>query len=213
MTTMKIPYGYVQNDNQEVRVNPSHAETVKLIYDLYLQGKSLGGIAQYLQEYHITSPAGNDIWARAAIDNILSNRKYVSAIIPLEQFVETQFEKDKRSNVQLNNKRKTARYNSQNVLSGLLICGDCGKNYRCITRSSGEIVWRCSDKVENGKHSACNNLNTVTDAEIKHLICLECDLSEFDEQKVKDTVERIIVFENRIDIQMKQQQTFEKLSL
>jgi len=69
-----------------------------------------------------------------------------------------------------NRTRKTARYGSQNVLSGLLICGEGGKSYRRITRPSGEVVWRCADKVENGRQAACSNMATVPDDEIKEMI-------------------------------------------
>nr|WP_279287533.1 zinc ribbon domain-containing protein [Flintibacter hominis] len=36
-------------------------------------------------------------------------------------------------------------------MSGLLVCAECGHNYRRITRPSGEIVWRCASRVEHGK--------------------------------------------------------------
>ena len=68
-----------------------------------------------------------------------------------------------------NRTRKTARYNSQNVLSGLLLCGECGKNYRRITQPSGEVVWRCADKVENGKRAVCTNMATVSDEKIREI--------------------------------------------
>lgn len=134
---MKLLYGYTQNQDQKIVINQTQATTVKLIYHLYLQGKSLGGIIEYLKQSNTLSPTGKTEWTRATVDNILFNKKYVPCIISLEQFIAIQFEKDKRTNLQPNDKRKTVRYNSQNVLSGLLICGDCGRNYHRITRSSG----------------------------------------------------------------------------
>lgn len=58
--------------------------------------------------------------------------------------------------------RKATRNNSQNVLSGLLVCSDCGVNYRRITRASGEVVWRRADKVEK------ESVQSV----IIHILCL-----------------------------------------
>jgi hypothetical protein len=101
------------------------------------------------------------------------------------------------------NGRKTARYNSQNVLSGLLVCGECGCNYRRITRLSGDVVWRCADKVENGKQSKCSNAMTVSDEEMKQAICEQLDMDFFDEDTVRDMIDIIAVDKEGIMLQMK----------
>lgn len=112
---------------------------------------------------------------------------------------------DSRTNTQINNdgstQRKTTRYSSQNVLSGLLVCAECGSNYRRITRPSGEVVWRCADRVEKGKQSVCKYSLTITDMAIKKLICKELDLSEFDEQAVQNGISQILIAsDSHIDI-------------
>ena len=123
-----------------------------------------------LKEQSILSPTGKPVWGRATVDNILSNGRYVPHIISEDRFWQIQIEKERRTNIANDNRtRKTARYNSQNVLSGLLICGECGKSYRRITRSLGEVVWRCADKVENGKQAVCCNMATISDRRSKRL--------------------------------------------
>ena len=101
------------------------------------------------------------------------------------------------------NSRKTARYNSQNVLSGLLVCGECGNNYRRITRPSGEIVWRCADKVENGKQAICSNSITVSDEDVKKIICEQLNLGIFDEEVVRDLLDTVTISKDGISIQVK----------
>ena len=189
---MKTPYGYSLNESQEICINQEQAQTVKNIYVLYLQGKSLGGITEHLQENQIPSPSGNETWSRAAIDKMLSNKKYIPAIIPFEQFVAVQFEKDKRSNLQDNNTRKTARYNSQNVLSGFLICAGCGANYRRITRGNGEIVWRCGRRVEHG-NKICETSPTISDKVVKAQLCKELEMSDFDPEMVRESINHVFV--------------------
>ena len=131
---MRLRYGYTQHDDGEITINQEQATTVNLIYDLYLKGKSLGGIVDVLRERGIPSPTGKPTWVRAAVDNILSNGRYVPHIISEDQFWEAQIEKERRTNLDHDKRtRKTARYNSHNVLSGLLICGECGRNGRCNT--------------------------------------------------------------------------------
>ena len=123
----------------------------------------------------------------------------------MELFVAAQFEKNSRANTQINNdgstQRKTTRYSSQNVLSGLLVCAECGSNYRRITRPSGEIVWRCADRVENGKQSICKYSSTIADIALKALLCSDLGIVEFDEQAVRNGISQILITRNgQIDI-------------
>ncbi|MDR0841455.1 MAG: recombinase family protein [Christensenellaceae bacterium] len=203
---MKIPYGYIQSTTGEININQKQSSVVKSIYDLYLQSKSLGGIVDTLQEKNIPSPTGNPRWTRAAIDKILSNGRYVSSIISENQFWKAQIERERRTNID-DNGRKTARYNSQNVLSGLLVCGECGCTYRRITRPSGEVVWRCADKVESGKQAKCSNTMTVSDEEIKRMVCGQLGVEDFDEEAVRDEIGTIVVGEGGITVQMKTPQS------
>ena len=204
---MLIPFGFYKDNTGTIRVDNEKAGTVKLIFELYLNGFSLKRITEHLAEKHIPSPTGKDKWTVQAIDNILSNEKYLR-IIPTEQFVKAQLEKQKRSNITSDHTRKTARYNSENVLSGLLVCGECGKNFRRITRKDGEIVWRCADRVENGKQAVCQNLHTVSDTEVKKAICdyLETDL--FDDEEVKRNIYRIEIDSDGIYCISKTEQLF-----
>lgn len=184
-TIMKLPYGYAQIPNGEIVINDRHAEAVQFIYQQYISGASLGKIVDCLFDKQIFSPSGNPKWARAAIDNTLKNGKYVPHIIPLSEFAEVQFQMTARSNLDDNNNmRKTTRYNSQNVLSGLLICAKCGATYRRITNPSGEVVWRCGNKVEHGK-TICMNAPTISDEAIKTILREFLNMTEFDEQIVK----------------------------
>ena len=203
---MRIPYGYAYNETGKIVVDNNQAGVAKKIYTLYLKGQSLGGIVNVLKAENILSPTGNATWTRAAIDKVLNNGRYFPNIISEEQFWKAQIEREHRTNIN-DNGRKTARYNSQNVLSGLLVCGECGCNYRRITRPSGEVVWRCADKVENGKRAVCSNKVTVSDEEIKKIICKQLDMGGFDEEVVNDMLDTVIINEEGIAIQMKSLQS------
>jgi len=205
---MRIPYGYTfSEETGQIVVSQQHANTVKAIYDFYLRGKSLGGIADALKTQNIPSPTGNPLWTRAAIDKILSNGRYVPSIITEAQFWQAQIERERRTNTD-DNGRKAARYNSRNVLSGLLVCGDCGSSYRRITRSSGEIVWRCANKVENGKKAECSNMMTMSDHEIKKLVCGQLNTDIFDENALRSMVDTIIVSKSEVTLHLKNSQSF-----
>ena len=194
---MAIPYGFKKMADGNVRMVAPEIEVVQKIYQRYVNGASLGGIATELEQGQVIAPSGNAKWSRSVIDKILSNGKYVSYAVPMELFLAAQSEKDFRTNIQTNNdgstQRKTTRYSSQNVLSGLLVCAECGSNYRRITRPSGEIVWRCADRVENGKQSSCKYSPTITDITIKDLICKELGLVKFDDQTVQSKISQIVI--------------------
>lgn len=205
---MIIPYGYYKEKNGKIRIEEKRAETVRKIYNLYLEGFSLNRIAGQLAAEGIPSPFGKGRWTVQTIDNLLSNEKYIYMVIP-ELYVKAQLEKQKRTNKSADNKRKTVRYNSSDVLSGLLVCGECGKNYRRITRKDGKIVWRCADRVENGKQAVCQNNHSVLECEVKRIICNHLEIDQFDASTVKDSVARIEISANEIVIIPKSEQCFD----
>ena len=130
-------YGYDKDENGDLVINEEQAVIVRLIFDLYLGGKSILGIVKELKERGIKSPTGKDNWPKRSIEEMLSNEKYIGiavvnvdgeegqvyklnkshpAIISNEIFDAVQEEKLKRSNVELINdeiKRKSSKYSSK----------------------------------------------------------------------------------------------------
>ena len=64
-----------------VDINNEQAEVVKLIFDLYLGGKSVLGIVKELKERSIKSPTGKDNWPKRSIEEMLSNEKYIGVSV------------------------------------------------------------------------------------------------------------------------------------
>lgn len=193
---MSLPYGFQYKSDGNIGINEENAETVRTIYQQYLFGKSLKGIADFLFAQNIPSSRGKAQWTQAAISDLLSNQKYVGTIISFDEFFMVQGEKGKRSNMdEYTRKRKATRYSSQSVLSGLLVCAECGHNYRRITRPSGEVVWRCANRVEHGKQF-CKHSPSISESSIKNTICQALELDEFDDAIVKDTIDFISVRED-----------------
>lgn len=113
-------YGYDKDENGDLVINKEQAEVVKLIFDLYLGGKSILGIVKELKDRNIKSPTGKDNWPKRSVEEMLSNEKYIGiavvnvdgeegqvyklnnshpAIISNEIFDAVQEEKLKRSNL------------------------------------------------------------------------------------------------------------------
>lgn len=109
---MRIPYGFTLTNSGGLETNKSEAENVTLIFNFYMAGASLGKVADMLFSKQIPSPTGKAKWTRAAVDHLLSNGKY-AAIIGLKKFLDVQFEKAARCNIDYDKTglpRKNTRY-------------------------------------------------------------------------------------------------------
>ena len=110
---MRIPYGYQMEDNVFI-ICQEKAEVIRMIFDYYLSGASLGKVADMLSEKRIPSPTGKERWTRAAIDKLLSNAKYIP-IVGMEKYMSAQFERKHRCNIDYDkagSPRKAIRYQS-----------------------------------------------------------------------------------------------------
>ena len=113
---MKLPYGYVLND-EEIVIHEEKADVIRSIFEHYLAGSSLGKIVDMLFARGILSPTGKPKWTRAAVDKLLANKKYVP-IVGMEVYLDAQFEKDHRCNVdydKVGHPRKATRYRSPSL--------------------------------------------------------------------------------------------------
>ena len=190
---MSIPYGYYIAPNGHVAIDQEKANIMRMIYQQYLFGMSLDGIADFLLKKDIPSPKGRSRWTQPVLSNLLSNQKYIGYIVSFDDFFLVQREKSRRSNIDEDtHQRKATRYNSQSVLSGLLVCAECSHNYRRITRPSGEIVWRCASRVEHGK-KLCKHSPSIPEDSIKEALCEKLGLSTFDSNEIKNKVDVIWV--------------------
>ena len=139
----KPPFGYRIGADQKLEVVPEEADTVSLIYRLYLQeNRGVRLIARYLNERGITTRKGGR-WSIVAIRDILRNRAYLGtysrfgvkvpgshpSIIPVHIFDRVQG--------QLSAKPRQGGYarRSPFLLTGLAYCGYCGNRMISVNRS------------------------------------------------------------------------------
>ena len=130
-------YGYKNDAEGKLVIDEKEAKNVRLIFNLYLQGKSVLGLVSELGQLGIKSPTGKDKWSKRTVDVMLSNEKYSGnvrllddgkhdvlylaednnpAFISKETFQAVQIEKQHRSNVTKSedgNERKSKKYSSK----------------------------------------------------------------------------------------------------
>ena len=94
---MKLPYGYVLFDD-EIIVHEEKADIVRRIFEYYLAGASLGKIVDMLFAKGIPSQTGKSKWAGAAVDKLLTNKKYIP-LVGGRVYMDAQFERAQRCNL------------------------------------------------------------------------------------------------------------------
>ena len=191
--------GYDKDPDPKVgfRINPEQAETVRLIYSLFMKGRTACGICRYLEEKGYRTPGGKDRWRVSTVESILTNEKYKGDARIQKSYVrdflthasvrnngeveswyveehhEAIIEPEEWELVQLEieRRRKFRRtYSSTSVISNRLVCGDCGCFY-------GRKVWHSTDRYKkyiyrcNGKYEGRHKCETpaLSEEEIRRM--------------------------------------------
>lgn len=165
-----LPYkrflGYEKGEDGRPAVVESEARIVRLIYRLFLEGKTSVGICKYLEELGIPSPGGKPTWSKTTITSILQNEKYKGDALLQKKFTVDFLEKKMKPNegevpqyyvagshpaiiepdewdhVQAEIARRKVlgkAYSGKSVLSAKLVCEDCGAFF-------GSKVWHSTDR-------------------------------------------------------------------
>ena len=80
--------GYRKNSNGDLVIVEDEAETVIIIFSLFLQGYGYRKIKKHLENHDIKTVMGKDTWSTSTIDRILSNEKYVGHVLLQKTYVE-----------------------------------------------------------------------------------------------------------------------------
>lgn len=68
--------GYKKGEDGRPAIVEEEAVVVRLIYRLFLDGKTQAGICRYLEDLEIPSPSGKAKWSKTTVTSILTNEKY-----------------------------------------------------------------------------------------------------------------------------------------
>jgi len=197
-----LPYkcflGYKKGENGLPEIEPEGAEIVRRIYRMFIEGKSQSTIARILTTEGIPTPAGKTKWQYNVIDSILRNEKYKgSALLQKKYTVDFLTKKLKKNNgevtqyyveeshpaiikpdewelvqaeLELDNH---IRSHGDNVLSGRVICADCGSAYGPKVWHSNDIyrhvVWHCNNKFKEKCTTPTLDEETIKNAYLKAL--------------------------------------------
>ena len=179
---VSLPYkkflGYERGEDGIPQIVEKDAKVVRLIYRLFLEGKTTSGIAAHLTKLKTPTPGGKEKWTTSTIKSILTNEKYKGDALLQKSYTVDFLTKKKKKNegevpqyyvensheaiispevfdlVQYEfEKRKGRVQSSANCFSSKIVCGDCGSFY-------GSKIWHSNDKYRkkiwicNGKYKS-----------------------------------------------------------
>ena len=171
--------GFEKGDDGNLKIVPEQAETVRIIYKLFLEGKTTQGIANFLMEHGIPSPAGKTTWRSSTVASILTNEKYKGDALLQKRFTADFLTKELRINKgevpqyyvegsheaiiapeefqavqdEMVRRKELGRAYSDKAFHSKIICGDCVGLYgRKVWHSTDEyktVIFQCNRKFKN----------------------------------------------------------------
>ena len=180
--------GYKKGEDGRPAIVEEEAVVVRLIYRLFLDGKTQAGICRYLEDLEIPSPSGKEKWSKTTVTSILTNEKYKGDALLQKSFTVDFLQKKTKPNegevpqyyvegshpaiiepdewdhIQAEFARRKElgnAYSGKSVLSAKLVCEDCGGFF-------GSKVWHSTDRYRrtvwqcNKKFKGENRCNTPT---------------------------------------------------
>ena len=157
--------GYRKGEDGQPEIVPEEAETIRLIYDRFLAGDSLKGIAELLEGKGIKSPTGKAQWQFSTIQSILSNEKYKGDAIINKTYITDCISKK----VRVNNGERP-KYYVENSHPAIIDSATFGRVQEELARRSGKRKVRQKAKTEQGKYSSKYAMTEL-------LVCGECKTS------------------------------------
>ena len=154
--------GYRKGEDGQPEIVPEEAETIRFIYDRFLAGDSLKGIAELLEEKGIKSPTGKAEWQFSTIQSILSNERYKGDAIINKTYITDCISKK----VRVNNGERP-KYYVENSHPAIIDSSTFGRVQEELARRSGKRKISRKAKTEQGKYSSKYALTEL-------LVCGEC---------------------------------------
>jgi len=217
----KPPIGYDVGTDKKYIINEFEAEAVKLIFKMYTDGEGYSDIIEVLNQKGYKTKNGNS-FSKNSIYSIVTNEKYTGDYIYNKRSAEDVFAKRnnhkykddadiirvegavpqiidretflKASQICKSRQKVKAKNSaiSNYLLSGLVVCGECGAAMTGNRRKSGKGFlfesYRCSGK--SRKFTDCSNHEIKKDA-IEGYIMYELEKYVLDSQRIKQLVVEI----------------------
>lgn len=208
---VSLPYssflGYEKGDDGLPRVVEEEAEIVRMIYRLFMEGKTPRKIATILTEQNVPTPTGKNKWQGTTVESILTNEKYKGSALLQKKFTVDFLTKKQKVNegevpqyfvkhshdaiidpmefdmaqAEFSRRKELGkRYSCCSIFSAKIVCGECGEFY-------GSKVWHSNSKYKR----------TIWQCNAKFKGDTKCSTPHLNEEDIK--VEFIRAFNDLLD--------------
>lgn len=163
-TKYKSFMGYTCVDG-EIAIVPEQAEVVRKIFELYLQGLSLGQIKSYLESQGIKTAMEKDIWDTKTIHKMLKNEKYKGDTMLQKTFTEDFMTGKKSKNTGQRNRYYVKDSHPAIVSAEVFdkVQEEMAKRARCVSNEGGTL------ETTRSKYNSKYILGNL-------LVCGDCDV-------------------------------------
>ena len=192
-----VGYSAFLGYDKDFKINEEQAKVVKLIYKLFLGGRSFYAITKELEKRGIKSPSGKDKWYISTVHSILTNEKYRGDALIQKEYTADFLDKTRRKNTgeipqyyveeyhepiippdlfdfvqsEIKRREQNGKHSGVSIFSNKIKCGCCGGYYGAKVWHSTDkyrrVIYRCNKKYAH-KGKPCSTRH-LTECEIKQI--------------------------------------------
>ena len=192
-----VGYSAFLGYDKDFKINEEQAKVVKLIYKLFLGGRSFYAITKELEKWGIKSPSGKDKWYISTVRSILTNEKYRGDALIQKEYTADFLDKTRRKNTgeipqyyveehheaiippdlfdvvqtEIKARENGGKHSGVSIFANKIKCGYCGGWYGAKVWHSTDkyrrVIYRCNKKYAQ-KGKPCSTRH-LTEEEIKRI--------------------------------------------
>ena len=192
-----VGYSAFLGYDKDFKINEEQAKVVKLIYKLFLGGRSFYAIIKELEKRGIKSPSGKDKWYISTVRSILTNEKYHGDALIQKGYTADFLDKTRRKNTgeipqyyveehheaiippdlfdfvqsEIKRREQNGKHSGVSIFANKIKCGCCGGWYGAKVWHSTDkyrrVIYRCNKKYAH-KGKPCSTRH-LTEEEIKRI--------------------------------------------
>ena len=196
-----VGYSAFLGYDKDFKINEEQAQVVKLIYKLFLGGRSFYAITKELEKRGLKSPSGKDRWYISTVRSILTNEKYRGDALIQKGYTSDFLDKTRRKNTgeipqyyveehhdpiippdlfdfvqtEIKARENGGKHSGVSIFANKIKCGCCGGWYGAKVWHSTDkyrrVIYRCNKKYAH-KGKPCSTRH-LTEEEIKQTFVKE----------------------------------------
>ena len=140
--------GYDKDEDGNLIINPEEAETVQVIYDLFVNGWTYTRLANLLTKYKRKTKLGNTKWSPGSIGDVISNERHVGDILARKTY--TPNFKDHKSKINRKNRTQYRRRDNHEAIVSRPVFDAAVKLQASMKFSKGNRTMPVLSVVEGG---------------------------------------------------------------